>query len=217
MTSWTQEMEAATDGIYQAIIRLPFITRLADGTLEADTFRRYIAQDSLYINQYSKVLAHIASRLDRSDWTEAFLGFAADGVAVEKGLHSLYVAEAAEDMSPACLFYTSFLRSQALEPVEVEAAAVLPCFLIYLKVGLHIAATQSGGSANPYHDWIATYSDEAFSRSCDKVSEILNTMARTADPQLRTRMSNAYKEAARQEWLFWHSAYQNLKWPAELI
>ncbi|MDE6177785.1 MAG: thiaminase II, partial [Duncaniella sp.] len=59
---WSQEAWDASLSIYRSILRLPFITELAAGTLDPDTFRRYIEQDNLYITQYSRVLAHIAAR-----------------------------------------------------------------------------------------------------------------------------------------------------------
>ena len=154
---WSQQAWNAADHIYKEIIRHPFVLQLADGTLPREVFERYIGQDSLYLGVYCRVLSHLASRLPQADMTEAFLGFAQDGVAVEKALHSLYINERPIEMSPSCLLYTSTLMAQAYETVEVEAAAILPCFWVYLKVGQHIAATMKPD--NPYSDWIATYSD----------------------------------------------------------
>ncbi len=214
---WTTEVANATRHIYEQIIRLPFITELADGTLDADIFQRYIQQDTLYIHRYSRVLAHIASRLTDPALTETFLKFAGDGVAVEKALHSFYLKGPLPEMSPACVFYTSLLEAQANAPVEVETAAVLPCFLIYMQVGLHITEIQSSGDNNPYKEWIATYSDPTFAESCRKISEICNDMARNASAEVRKAMTAIYIQAARQEWLFWKSAYDNLNWPPELL
>lgn len=214
---WTAEVAEATEHIYQQIIKLPFITQLADGTLDPDIFQRYIQQDTLYIHRYSRVLAHIASRVTEPALTEIFLKFAGDGVAVEKALHSHYLKGALPAMSPACVFYTSLLEAQANRPVEVEIASVLPCFLIYHKVGLHIIDIQTNSDSNPYQEWIATYSDPAFAESCNLISDICNEMARDTTPEVRKAMTGIYIEAARQEWLFWKSAYENLNWPAELL
>lgn len=211
---WSEEAWAKADHIYKAILELPFVKELAAGTLSKETFNRYIGQDSLYINKYCKVLSHIASRLDDAAMTEDFLSFAQDGVAVEKGLHSMYISEHPAEMSPACLFYTSVLLAQANEPVEVEAAAVLPCFWVYLKVGKHIAATMLPD--NPYKDWIACYSDPAFDASNDKAIEICDRLAEKASPEIRKKMTRIFVECTRIEWLFWHSANENLRWPESI-
>ncbi|MDE6545856.1 MAG: TenA family protein [Paramuribaculum sp.] len=208
---WSEEAWEQADHIYRAILELPFVRELAAGTLDREIFNRYIGQDSLYINRYCKVLGHIASRLDDADMTEAFLGFAQDGVAVEKNLHATYISGQPTVMSPACLFYTSLLKAQATGPVEVEAAAILPCFWVYLKVGRHIAATMQPG--NPYHEWIECYSDAAFDRSNDKAIAICDTLAENASPEVRAAMTRIFVECTRMEWLFWQGAYEDLDWP----
>ena len=214
-SSWSQLAWNEADHIYRAILELPFVRQLADGTLSREIFDRYIGQDSLYIASYCRVLSHIASRLPHADMTEAFLGFALDGVTVEKALHSLYISTRPADMSPACLLYTSTLLAQATAPVEVEAAAVLPCFWVYLKVGKHIAATMKPG--NPYADWIATYSDPAFDASNDRAIAICDRLANSASPEVRQAMTRIFVLCTRMEWLFWHGAYENLSWPKAVI
>lgn len=209
--NWSLDAWDAAEHIYRAILELPFVRALADGTLPRRTFDRYIGQDSLYINRYCKVLAHIASRLPDADMTAAFLDFAKDGVFVEQQLHSMYITDRPETMSPACLFYTSVLTAQSQSPVEVEAASVLPCFWVYLKVGKHIAATAAAD--NPYHEWIATYSDPAFDASCDRAIAICDALADQTSPEIRQRMTDIFVLCTRMEWLFWHGAFEDLRWP----
>ncbi|MDE5727991.1 MAG: TenA family protein [Duncaniella sp.] len=209
--TWSQEAWDASLSIYRSILRLPFITELAAGTLDPDTFRRYIEQDNLYITQYSRVLAHIAARLDDIDDMDTFLKFAGDGVEMEKALHSMYVADGTTEMSPACLFYTSFLKSQSMEDVAVETAAVLPCFWIYLAVGKHILSI-ADLDGNPFADWIKAYSDPAFDASTAKAIAICDKLAAKASDDVRARMTDAYLKAARMEWLFWETAYTPRNW-----
>ena len=208
---WSAEAWKASLPIYEAILELPFIKKLAEGTLDREIFNRYIQQDSLYIKEYSRVLAHIASRLEDVKEMEAFLGFAGDGVLVEKELHGMYVSEEAVEMSPTCLLYTSFLKAQSMEPVEVEAAAVLPCFWIYLAVGKHILSIAKL-EGNPYVDWIRTYSDAGFEASTEKAIAICDRFASGVTDGVRERMTNVYVKAARMEWMFWDAAYQNYNW-----
>lgn len=208
---WSREAWETSLPVYEAILRLPFINELADGTLDPAIFRRYIEQDNLYITQYSRVLAHIASRLDNIDDMDTFLKFAGDGVEMEKALHSMYVSNGTREMSPTCLFYTSLLKAQALEPVAVEAAAILPCFWIYLAVGKHILSIAKL-EGNPYADWIKAYSDPAFDASTEKAIAICDKLAATADDATRARMTDIYLKASRLEWLFWDTAYSPRPW-----
>ena len=48
-SSWSQLAWNEADHIYRAILELPFVRQLADGTLPREIFDRYIGQDSLYI------------------------------------------------------------------------------------------------------------------------------------------------------------------------
>lgn len=218
-TKWSDEAWRVAEPTYNAILRLPFITELAAGTLSRERFLRYIAQDSLYIAQYCRVLADIAARTTDSATRKAFLEFAADGVAVEEGLHAVYLPDEAARrdiaMSPACLFYTSVLKATAYEPVEVAAAAILPCFWIYQKVGKWIVEHRSG-DANPYAEWIGCYSDPAFDLSNERAIALCDRMAQAATPDIRRRMTDAFLQSARMEWLFWHSAYTDLTYPVEI-
>ncbi|MCM1028939.1 MAG: TenA family protein [Pseudoflavonifractor sp.] len=218
---WSDKAWQAGEPAYVEILRHPFVTELAAGTLSRERFERYIAQDSLYIHEYCRVLAHIASRLHDGEMSRAFLAFAADGVAVEQGLHSLYLPRSTRrempPMSPACLFYTSLLKSTAAyEPVEVEAAAVLPCFWIYQRVGQWIVEHQSDTEQNPYRDWISTYSDPVFEQSCQKAIDICDSLAEGTSPAVRDRMTETYRQCSRMEWLFWHSAYSDLSYPVTI-
>lgn len=211
---WSQQVWQQAQPIYQAILDHPFVAELAAGTLSRQRFMFYISQDSIYVGNYCRVLLHIASRLADSNHRKAFIDFAADGIAVEQSLHESYLADdsiaRSTQPSPACLLYTSFESAQGFEPVEVEAAAILPCFWIYHETGQSILTKAS--DANPYHRWIATYADEAFARSTRLAIDICDTLAENTTPAIRQQMTRAFLTAARMEWLFWDSAYNMQQW-----
>ncbi|MDE6137414.1 MAG: TenA family protein [Muribaculaceae bacterium] len=215
MKRWSEEAWEAAEGIYDSITRHPFVTQLADGTLSREKFLQYQRQDSLYIAEYSRVLAHIASRLPGMDRTADFIKFAGDGVYVERALHEVFLDGDRPDpseMSPACLLYTSLLKACSYSSVEVEAAAVLPCFWVYLRVGLSIAEKQAGVAGNPYKAWIDTYSDPAFVESTRRAIEICDELAEAATPEVRKQMTEIFVRCTRMEWLFWDSAWNLEQW-----
>ena len=206
---WSQQTWQAALPVYNEILSLPFVRELAAGTLSRERFIHYITQDSLYIVQYSRVLAHIASRLADNAFVADFAAFAGAGVAVEQSLHEGYLAGADTSeaiMAPACMLYTSWLKAQAYAPVEVEAAAVLPCFWVYKEVGEAILRMQSGKS-NPYHTWIECYGDKSFETSTLRAIEICDVLADGASEAVRRAMTEAFVEATKMEWRFWNGAY----------
>lgn len=214
MSRWSDSAWETARPVYEKILEHPFVRALADGTLSAERFRFYLRQDALYLDGYARRLAHIAARLEHKEHTESFLRFAADGIAVERALHEQFLGgehPAPEEISPACLLYTSVLESQATAPVEIEAAAVLPCFVVYQRVGEVIHARQQG-TENPYRRWIETYADPAFAASTAEATAICDALADAAGDATRRRMTDIFVRCTRMEWLFWESAWQLETW-----
>lgn len=212
---WSQAAWEAAAPYYKKILELPFIKGIIDGTLPRDRFMFYLQQDELYIRAYSRVLAHIASRVTSVDLTERFLAFASDGVEVEKHMHQSYLKDTPEasEMSPTCLLYTSTLASVANRPVAVEAAAILPCFWVYWAVGQHILEKAGDLSANPYRQWIETYGDPAFTTGNRQAIEACDMLASESTESVRLEMTRMFVLCTRLEWMFWDSAYRQEKWP----
>lgn len=214
MKRWSDEAWEAALPVYRKILEHPFVGKLSAGTLSPERFRFYIRQDALYLDGYARRLAHIASRLARKEHTEAFLRFALDGVEVERALHEQFLGgehPSPDEISPACLLYTSLLGSQAMAPVEVEAAAVLPCFVVYQRVGEHIHARQQGAD-NPYRRWIETYADPSFAEAAALATRICDELADAAGEETRQRMTELFVRCTRMEWLFWESAWRLETW-----
>ena len=209
MKKWSLQAWDAARPCYNSILELPFIKELSAGTLSHDRFMFYINQDSLYLAEYCRILANIASRLRQNSHTAAFISFAADGVAVEKELHQVYLADKAPSgrMSTGCALYTSWLKAQALAPVEVAAAAILPCFWIYQRVGQTIYSNRRS-QGNPYNAWIDCYADPAFEQNCALAIAICDELADAASARTREYMTEAFVEATRMERIFWDTAYR---------
>ena len=238
MRRWSDEAWEAALPVYREILAHPFVEALAAGTLSDEQFRFYIRQDALYLDGYARRLAHVAARLTDKGHTESFLRFALDGIAVERALHAQFLngdIPAPGEISPTCLLYTSVLNAQALAPVEVEAAAVLPCFVVYQRVGEAILARAKGNgrpaadgqaassatnantlagaeadkplAENPYRSWIETYADPGFAASTERAMQICDELAAAAGEETRRQMTDIFVRCTRMEWLFWDSAW----------
>lgn len=213
MKKWSEEAWEAALPIYNKILEHPFICQLTDGTLGREVFNRYLRQDALYIENYSRVLADIAARLPEMSQVASFIDFAKDGVDVEREMHQSYLEGcdmSGVEKSPACLLYCSLLSAQMNSPVEITAAAILPCFRVYHEVGCYIKRHAAQG--NPYQKWIDTYDNPYFDASNSRAIEICDELAAKASPEIRRQMTALYVMATRLEWMFWDSAYYNEQW-----
>jgi thiaminase/transcriptional activator TenA len=215
MTKFTDLLWQDTLPIYDQIIRHPFNEELKNGTLDEQKFKFYIYQDSLYLADFAKVLATTGTRLS-GNYLADFLTFAQNALIVEHVLHENYFDQLGIDFNsgkaPGCFAYTNYLLATAMgESAEVAVAALLPCFLIYKKVGDHIYANQA--NPNPYQNWIDAYSGEEFGIAVEKALTICNELAEQASDSLKEKMRIAYFTATQLEYIFWDSAYRMEKWP----
>ena len=212
---WSKKAWEAIAPVYEEIVTLPFIEELINGTLDKEKFAFYIQQDTLYVSDYGKVLTAIATRLTKPEHVDAFIGFAGESVAAEKAFHQLFSAElgveGAQTASPTCLLYTSYLYRQFNAPVEVMAAAVLPCFWIYKEVGDYILAHQTKEN-NPYQTWIDMYAGDEFAKSVERAIRICDELAEKCTEEQQNAMTEAFITCSKMEWMFWDSAYQLEQW-----
>ncbi len=207
---WSEAAWKEITPIYESILRLPFIEELSAGVLPIEKFLYYLGQDAQYLSRYTRVLAHVASRLSDKSQIADVLSFASTGLAVEAALHESYLRGAElPAMSPTCLMYTAVEEAQAYEPVAVEAAALLPCFWVYQRVGEAILSKCKNLDVNPYARWIRTYADEVFAKSTRRYIEICDALATES---LRDKMTEVFINCTRLEWMFWDSAYNLEKW-----
>ena len=201
------------------IFKLPFIQKLADGSLDREIFKGYILQDAYYLEQYARTLAIAASKAVDHESMVFLSGSLVESIAIEQALHQEYFAAFGLDKqavlrteaSPTCVAYTSYLVAVSqCQSVEVAIAAILPCFWIYLEVGKYIAMNTVVG--NPYAKWIETYSDPLFAEATDKAIALTDRMARRAPEQVPA-MRRAFDQAVRYEWMFWDAAWRQEEWP----
>ena len=214
---WSEQAWKEADPVYRRILELDFVRELVTGTLNREKFLFYIQQDALYLAGFGKALAGIAAKLDNTEYSQAFLAFAGECMAVERALHESYLGKKnlpeQLEPSPTCLLYTSYILKQLYDaPLEVAMAAVLPCFWVYKEVGDHILATQSK-NGNPYQAWIDTYGGDEFASAVRKAIAICDEVAASCTEARRRAMTEAFVLCTKMEWMFWDSAWKLEAWP----
>ena len=210
-----QEFWKASEPVYQNIINHPFNKELAKGTLDENKFRFYLSQDAIYIGEYSRALAALASKAPTHELVMEYIAFAKEGLEIERELHDhfmkIFQVEKANESALSTESYANFLLSNvAFRSYEEGLAALLPCFWIYNEVALHIY--QSAHKENKFQKWIDTYSSAEFDETTERLKEITNQLAKEAKPGIRKSMKQLFVRSAQYEWFFWDSAYQLKFW-----
>ncbi|KUF07446.1 bifunctional hydroxymethylpyrimidine kinase/phosphomethylpyrimidine kinase [Leucobacter sp. G161] len=182
---------------------LGFIRGLADGTLEREHFLEYIAQDSVYLHAYARVLARV-SEIAPTPEEQAFWARASHGAIMgELELHRARLGDdtpihvATQAPSAATSGYVNHLLAASTKDYAEAAAAVLPCFWIYADLGQRLFAGEIHERAqspdHPYAEWIATYDDAGFAADNETAIGYVTATASAATPATRERMWRAFE------------------------
>jgi len=218
--SFCSRLWESISDIYGAILEHPFITGLTDGTLPEESFAFYVIQDTLYLRDYARALAAVASRAPTARAMRMFASHAAEAIAVEQALHGTLLEElgipgeaaARAEPAPTNLAYTSYLLATVRGGSYAEGVgAVLPCYWIYAQVGREL---QRLGSPDPrYQRWISTYgADEYQSVTTDVITE-LDRLSAGLSAEESARVCRHFRTTSRYEWMFWEMGYANESWP----
>lgn len=218
--TFTEELWASNADLFDAILAHPFITGLTDGTLPPAAFAHFVVQDALYLRDYARALAVVATRAPDPGAMQMFARHAADAVAAELELHSSLMPElgispaemAAAGPSPVNLAYTSYLLATTQGGSYAEGVAVvLPCYRVYWEVGKELV--RRGSPDARFQRWIDTYSGDEFAAVVrDVIAEADRLGVSLSGPQ-RSLAARHYRATTRYEWMFWDSAYRQETWP----
>lgn len=220
MESLTRRLWRSIEDIYSAILGHPFIRGLATGDLRVESFKYYVIQDALYLRDFARALAALASRSGEEDLVAMFSEHARTAIEVEKSLHRSFLREWGLDEerilgippSPVNYAYTShLLRKTSVDSFEEAVAAVLPCYWIYLEVGKHLEGL---GSPSPlYRRWIETYSSREYEKIVMVVLEKADRILSRAGEGSWQGIERSFRASSIYEYLFWDSAYRLEEWP----
>lgn len=213
---WSERTWKEAEGVYNQIISMPFIQEMSNGTLDVAKFKYYLEQDAHYLEYFGRCLALIGAKAHETKDILSFLKFAESALVGEMELHNSYFKEYGISdlvpMSPTCHHYVHYVQSESyMSQVEVGMAAVLPCFWIYQKVGMHLYTT-SKTENNPYQNWINTYASPELEELVQSAIEIIDAAAAKCTQAQQDKMTQAFLYASRLEFMFWDSAYRLEKW-----
>jgi thiaminase/transcriptional activator TenA len=218
--TWSDQLWADVEAIFTAILEHPFLTGLTDGSLPAEAFGYYVAQDAHYLRDYARALAVVAAKAPSHADTALFAQHAAQTVEVELALHGTLLPQLGIDPalldtiapSPTTTAYTSYLLAAThLGSFAEGLAAVLPCYWIYQRVGEHLVAA---GSPDPrYQTWIDTYAGEDFKAVVTAVLDVADRIGRSLGVDDEARARRHFVTTSRYEWMFWDAAWRAESWP----
>jgi thiaminase/transcriptional activator TenA len=213
--NFLNELWESIHDTYQSIIQHPFNKELENGTLEQDKFQFYVSQDIVYIGEYSRALAVLASKAPDHEGVREFINFAKEGLDIERELHEelskTFRVKKASEIALSTESYASFLLSTtAFKDFTEGVSALLPCFWVYNQVAINIY--KNSKEDNPYNPWIQTYSGAEFDETTKRMKEIVSELSEEASEKEKRKMKESFIRSTKYEWYFWDSAYYKRFW-----
>ena len=136
-----QDFWNAAASIITATEKHPFLVAMVDGTLNEESFKYYVVQDALYLQDFADCLRRLSKSAKSEKDSKRLEDFANGAEEAELSLHNSFFkewnisAEGAKQM-PNCLLYTSYMkRVVTTRPHAQGLACLLPCFWVYMHVG----------------------------------------------------------------------------------
>jgi thiaminase/transcriptional activator TenA len=207
--------------VWDAILAHPFLRDLRDGTLPMETFRFYMEQDWLYIQERIGEWAILAGRCPDPELRRSLVDVLEQVARLEPAAFHLKHAPALGldfgrvtwEMNSANWAYTTHEFAAVYGGGTAEGlAALLPCPLVYQFVGEQLM--QSPLPEHPiYADWITFYGSGLGDARREILLGLYDRLTADADAATLLRCERNFLISSRYEWQFWDAAYRREMWP----
>ena len=214
---FAQELRSRHQGLWDAILRHPFIHQLARGELPREKFIYYVEQDLLYLVEFTRCTNLAASKAEDLEgiqrWTRLAMGCINYETALLEDLSQRLGInrDLTWEKSPTTLAYTNHLLRVATMGVLGEiAAALLPCMWTYLDVGEIVV---DAGCPDPlYREWGEAYTTPEYRELVGFYIDSVNREAAKLGSRHRALMEDHFHTSLQYECLFWDMAEGMESW-----
>lgn len=189
----------------------PMVTALGEGTLDVGTFRYYLGQNVLYLEEYARAIARAVALTDDLEGLSVLSRFLRQIVEVEIPANLTFLARAggapleggSAAMTPTTYAYTRHLLACCERgPLALALAALLPCQWSYGEIATRLATRTPDEPL--YSDWIAMFANPTYVELVNASNAQLDRSARRAD---EAELSSIFDRSTRYEADFWQMAY----------
>ena len=209
-----KRLQQGAGTLWDEFVSHPFVGGLADGSLPAPAFRRYLVQDYLFLIQFARAYALAGFKAaGLEDIRAASSGLAA--ILGELPLHVSFctgwgldeAAMAAEPEALETVAYTRFvLDCGAAGDLLDLYTALAPCVLGYAAIGRRLGPALTAG--NPYAAWTLTYAGAEYQAAAQVMSDTLDRLwAERGGGNRLGALQATFDAAVRLETAFWQMGW----------
>ena len=214
----TQRLLDASKEIWAGYHVHPFVSGIADGTLDREKFQFYMIQDYMYLIDYAKVFTIGVAKARDMEAMQLFAGYMSQILDVEMDIHKSYMQrlgiplDEAEKAPVALdnLSYTSYMLRVAYEegPGEI-AAAILSCALSYEVIAQEMVRADPICVDHPFYgEWVQGYAGPGFAQANQKLVELLERLTADYSEAQLQRLEDIFIACSRFEAGFWDMSWE---------
>ncbi|MFT4044717.1 MAG: thiaminase II [Gordonia sp. (in: high G+C Gram-positive bacteria)] len=218
----TAELRESVGPLWAELVAEPFCRAIADGSLPLTSFRFYVSQNLIYLQDYARMLAVGASRARNGAELEQFTDALDNIVKVEipqnerllARVEALVGVRNRADLTPgpATVAYTSWLTSIAARGnADDIAAALLPCAWSYGDIACGLTVVTS--TERLYGEWIEFFASEDYAHVVKNLRAAFDARLAIMTADARTKAAQTFLFGCRLERQFWHQGLMCTQWP----
>ena len=205
---WCDNAMAVVRPLLEKLKAHPFIQGMMDGSLPEEVFQRYLAQDRIYLENYTEEMEAMAAMLPDGEAGEMFRLFVKDSMEAETALNKSLGSSAAAEAMPATSSYMAHTRSFVDAGDKALAlASLLPCMWLYNELGKYMESGMKGGDANPYREWVSLYSSPLMEQGVPVMQALADSLAAAETTSRKAEMRHVFCQSCRYELAFFQQAF----------
>lgn len=214
--TFTQELWSSVHDIYNRMIQLRFLNEMLNDTLNPRIYDYYIIQDYYYFIDRGNMLNNLIMQCTNNEEVLEFLSIQNDKNKkfLETLLNDNNLALSSEFQivkTPACLDYTKLLFKLGNSSEDCSwmdgLIALLPCTLVYAKIGDWMIQSGQCPATKRYSDFIDAYRDQAKRDRLLNFLELVNRVVDSCSYEQRQKLEQIFQKVCKYEYAFWDDAY----------
>ena len=216
----SDELRAGVGPLWEKVVAHPFVTEMADGTLDRSRFDIYFDQDYLFLKDWAILLSLATAKAPDFDAARELVSFLHLGLGGEEGLFQEAFRErgisrqGAKDFKylPTTQNYSGYLRTQAYEGSFTEVVATLLA-VEWPYLDWAVRAEQAGQKPENhyYQTWIDIHTSPGMSGFVSWLKSVVDESAPIQEQ--REKLQGIFQNVLRYEYQFFDMAYRGESWP----
>ncbi|WP_310620176.1 thiaminase II [Flexibacterium corallicola] len=209
-----ERLKADCPVVWNNYIDHEFTRGVGNGSLSKDAFLRYLAQDYLFLIEFSRAYALSIYKSNTLDQMKRGLKGVQSILDTEMQLHVRFSEKWGiheQDLvntkpEIATTAYTQFVLHSGMKGDLLDLkVALAPCVIGYAEIGRSLLQSSNAtGAENPFNDWILEYAGEEYQNLANEAIQELDLLASEYMTEQRySRVLEIFEKATQLEVNFW--------------